>query len=153
MLPSVQIGLRSLRVNPLRTALSTLGVVVGVGAMVSVLAIGDGVERAMRDEVARDGRLLRLSLAPVTTETVDGQTLPRTDYPTFAPADAADLARRLEGLARVRLVQAGAALVRPAADGDDPGTVGAAELSERRAALVTAVWQTAALPGPQWSAS
>jgi putative ABC transport system permease protein len=39
MLPSVQIGLGSLRVNPLRTALSTLGVVL-LAALTVGLAFG-----------------------------------------------------------------------------------------------------------------
>ena len=40
---SLAVGLEALRANPLRTVLSTLGVVMGVGAMVSVLSMGDGV--------------------------------------------------------------------------------------------------------------
>lgn len=52
------IGLQALRVNPLRTLLSTLGVIMGGGALVSVLAMGDGVERFSHDQMARTTILL-----------------------------------------------------------------------------------------------
>jgi putative ABC transport system permease protein len=48
---SLTVGLEALRANPLRTLLSTLGVVMGVGAMVSVLAMGDGVEQFSRAQI------------------------------------------------------------------------------------------------------
>jgi len=38
MLPSVQIGIQTLRANPVRTLLSTLGVVMGAASLVSQLA-------------------------------------------------------------------------------------------------------------------
>ena len=37
---AVRVGLDTLRANPLRTSLSTLGVVIGVASLVAVLAVG-----------------------------------------------------------------------------------------------------------------
>lgn len=45
-------GLHGSRVNPLRTGLSTLGIVIGVAAPVAVLAVGGGVERYARRQMA-----------------------------------------------------------------------------------------------------
>ena len=45
--PSILVGFAALRTNLLRTTLSALGVIIGVGAMVSVLSLGDGVEPAL----------------------------------------------------------------------------------------------------------
>ncbi|HMA41751.1 MAG TPA: ABC transporter permease [Gemmatimonadales bacterium] len=45
------VGLHGLRGNPLRTGLSTLGIVIGVAALVAVLAVGDGVERYARRQI------------------------------------------------------------------------------------------------------
>lgn len=45
------VALDQLRVNPLRTILSTLGVIIGVGALVAVLSLGDGMERFVRTQV------------------------------------------------------------------------------------------------------
>ena len=41
-LASLKVGVETLRANPLRTLLSTLGVIMGVAALVSVLSLGDG---------------------------------------------------------------------------------------------------------------
>ena len=43
-LESVRVGLDSLRVHPLRTLLSTTGIVIGVLALVATLAVTDGVD-------------------------------------------------------------------------------------------------------------
>ena len=38
---SLRVGFDTLRANPLRTLLSTLGIIMGVAALVSVLSLGD----------------------------------------------------------------------------------------------------------------
>jgi putative ABC transport system permease protein len=84
-------GLGALRANPLRTALATLGVVIGVGALVAVLAVGDGVERFARDEIARTTDLQTIAIVPRTTRDIDGLRVPVTDYPRFALPDLVGL--------------------------------------------------------------
>ncbi|MBX7120367.1 MAG: ABC transporter permease, partial [Gemmatimonadaceae bacterium] len=76
---SISIGVDALRANPLRTLLSTLGVVMGVGAMVSVLAMGDGVEAYARQQIEETTDLLGIAVEPVTTATLDGQSVRRPD--------------------------------------------------------------------------
>ena len=56
-----------MRLNPLRTVLSTAGVVIGVAALVAVLAIGDGVERFARDQIERSTDLQAIVVEPLTT--------------------------------------------------------------------------------------
>jgi putative ABC transport system permease protein len=116
-------GFAALRGNPLRTVLSALGVVIGVGAMVSVLALSDGVQDALTDRLAQDGRLLTVRVAPRTGELVDGQWMPRADRVAFTAADAGALAARLTAAApagrpaaTVNLTGSGAALVAARAD-------------------------------------
>ena len=117
---SVRAGIAALRANPLRTTLSALGVVIGVGAMISVLALSDGVERSVRDQMSADGRLLTIRLTPRTTESFDGQELPRARFPRFDGADADALARAVAPAARsVNLLAVGPALLTPP-DGGPP---------------------------------
>lgn len=47
------VGPHGLRGNPMRTGLSALGIVIGVAALVAVLAVGDGVERYARRQIER----------------------------------------------------------------------------------------------------
>jgi putative ABC transport system permease protein len=103
MSASVGVGFAALRVNPLRSALSALGVIIGVGAMVSVLSLSDGVEREVRAQVERDGRLQSVGLSSITQDVVDGQALARSSYPIFTAADARSLAKDIGSLGNVYL--------------------------------------------------
>ena len=52
---AVKMALRSLRMNIFRTALTLLGVVIGVGAVVAMLAIGNGSKANVLDRIAQMG--------------------------------------------------------------------------------------------------
>jgi len=90
---SLTVGLQALRANPLRTLLSTLGVVMGVGAMVSVLSMGDGVEAFARAQIEETTDLLAVAIVPATQANIDGQLVRREDILTFTREDA----RALDG--------------------------------------------------------
>ncbi|MBI2408267.1 MAG: ABC transporter permease [Gemmatimonadetes bacterium] len=113
---SIVIGLQALRVNPLRTLLSALGVIMGVGALVSVLAMGDGVERFTRDQMERTTDLLAVSVQPVTGRRVDGVFLPRPDTVRFTIADV-ETASRWSGVAGVDMMDVAAGLAQHGASG------------------------------------
>lgn len=76
---SLLIGARALSANPLRTALAALGVIVGTGALVAVLAIADGVEAFARRQIAETTDLQLVHISSRTNRTLDGLTLPRPD--------------------------------------------------------------------------
>jgi macrolide transport system ATP-binding/permease protein len=60
---AVKMAARSMRSNLFRTALTLLGVVIGVAAVVAMLAIGDGSKRAVLDRIAAMGSN-QLSIRP-----------------------------------------------------------------------------------------
>jgi putative ABC transport system permease protein len=76
---ALTVGLRTLAANPLRTCLSTLGVVIGTAALVAVLALGDGVERYAREQIASTTDLQLFSITSETRRRIDGIWLPRAD--------------------------------------------------------------------------
>jgi putative ABC transport system permease protein len=117
-LASVRVGLAALRVNPLRTVLATLGVIVGVGSLVSVLSLGDGMERYGRHMVATSTGVQNVYVTPVTFDTMDGMRVPREDYPRFGAEDAAQAAR-VPGVDAVSLTYSGTTLVRGEPAGRD----------------------------------
>lgn len=100
---SASIGLAALGSNPLRTLLSTLGVVIGVAALVAVLALGDGVERFTREQLASTTSVQAILVSPRTSITVDGVKVPGTRFPTFTPADAQAVLAQVPGVAAVQL--------------------------------------------------
>jgi putative ABC transport system permease protein len=109
--PSIQVGFAALRVNPLRTTLSALGVIIGVGAMVSVLSLSDGVEQAVRSQLAKDGRLQSIGLTPIRDDIIDGQRIPRAKVDSFTPADARELNKILAGTGSVFMSTTGPSMV------------------------------------------
>lgn len=111
MQSSLLVGVDALRANPLRTLLSMLGMVMGVGAMVSVLSLGDGVERYAREEIERTTDLLSIGITPLTTTRVDGQFVRRDSIVRFQIADARALASALPAARSVTLGTAAPALV------------------------------------------
>ncbi|MGE3165398.1 MAG: ABC transporter permease [Planctomycetota bacterium] len=54
-LEMVRLGLRNLRGYPLRTFLTTLGVVFGVGSVIAMLSLGAGAEHELLEEIGRLG--------------------------------------------------------------------------------------------------
>src|SRR6476661_8315814 len=106
----LRVGIDAMRVNPLRTVLSTLGVVIGVGALVAVLSLGDGMEQALRTQIERTTDVQTVGINAKTTERVDGQAMPMKDYPVFTRADA-ELAAQIPGVIAMSLSAQGRAMV------------------------------------------
>ncbi len=62
---SIRIALESLRSNKLRTFLTMLGIIIGVWSVVSLMAIGNGAQKAITDQVQGIGTNL-LNLPPAS---------------------------------------------------------------------------------------
>ena len=108
---SLRIALQTLRANPLRTILSTLGVMMGVASLVAVLAIGDGVEAFVRSQLQRTTDLQTITVAPITYELIDRVRVPRNGYPSFTLRDSDSLSAALSSAATVSIVASGNGLV------------------------------------------
>ncbi len=52
---SLRMGVSGLRRSPLRTALTAFGIIIGVGAVVAVISMGDGAKQMVTDEVSQTG--------------------------------------------------------------------------------------------------
>jgi putative ABC transport system permease protein len=96
---------QSLRQHPLRSLLSTLGLVIGVAALVAILSLADGLERFAREQIATTTDLQLITVAPITTERIDGVTIRRDAFPILTPEDATALADYLVDAATSVLMQ------------------------------------------------
>jgi putative ABC transport system permease protein len=54
----ISVALGALRANKLRSALTMLGIVIGVGAVIAVVALGTGAQQAVKDRIAALGTTL-----------------------------------------------------------------------------------------------
>ena len=52
---TIRIALDALRVNKLRSLLTMLGIVIGVGAVITMVALGNGAENSIKERIARLG--------------------------------------------------------------------------------------------------
>jgi len=90
---------RSLVGNKMRSALSILGVMIGVASLISMLAVGTGAKKAIEDQVAGLGSNL-LSVSPGTAQRggISGEGLSRM---RLQPDDIEDLQKHIPGIARI----------------------------------------------------
>jgi putative ABC transport system permease protein len=104
-------GLSAMAVNPLRTALSTLGVVMGIGSVIATLALADGFEGYLRDRIATQTDAQSIAISSRTQNIRDGFAFPNNGYPVFGLRDAADLQAALGATADVTMSVAGSTIV------------------------------------------
>lgn len=62
ILPSVKIAFRALRVNKMRSALTMLGIVIGVAAVIAMVAVGSGATARIQEQIASMGSNLIMVL-------------------------------------------------------------------------------------------
>ncbi len=96
---SVRIALRALRVNKMRSALTMLGIIIGVAAVIAMVAVGSGAQERIKEQIASIGSNLIVVLSGSITSsgirmgTGNAQTLTEEDAKAIVhECDAAALA-------------------------------------------------------------
>ena len=103
-LQAVRIALRSLRVNKLRSALTMLGIIIGVGAVITMVAVGAGAQARVAEQIQSLGSNLIIVLSGSVTSS--GIRMGTGSQQTITEDDALAIARE------VPAVQVAAASVR-----------------------------------------
>lgn len=83
---TLKISLRALKVNKMRSVLTSLGIIIGVGAVIIMLAIGNGASKQISDQIASMGSNL-LMISPGAT-TSGGMRMGSGSQPTLTAKDA-----------------------------------------------------------------
>src|SRR3989337_2468915 len=83
---AIKISLRALRVNKMRSALTTLGVIIGVGAVIAMLAIGTGASQRIEEQIASVGSNLLIVLPGAAT--AGGVRMGAGTQPTLSLGDS-----------------------------------------------------------------
>ena len=55
VIPAMKIAFRALRINKLRSALTMLGIIIGVGAVIAMVAVGSGATQRIQEQIASIG--------------------------------------------------------------------------------------------------
>jgi len=109
LLENVKVGVESLRIHPLRTVLSVLGILIGSAALIATMAVSDGMMSFAREQVLRNTSALLVTVSPRTSVYQDGEWMPTHDYPIFTTGDAEALRRLIPGVDAAALTLGGRA--------------------------------------------
>jgi putative ABC transport system permease protein len=106
---AVKISFSALRVNKMRSALTMLGIIIGVGAVITMLAVGTGASKQIAEQISTMGSNLLMILPGSTTS--GGARMGAGTQPTLSLGDAEailkecdsveDVAPSLNGVAQV----------------------------------------------------
>jgi putative ABC transport system permease protein len=98
-LESIIIALEGLKANKLRSILTMLGIIIGVGAVIAMVSIGMGVQNKIQNSIASLGSNL-LIITPGATSP-SGVRLAAGSNTTLTNRDAQAIGRQIEGISAV----------------------------------------------------
>jgi putative ABC transport system permease protein len=93
MLQALRIALRSLKVNKLRTALTMLGIMIGVAAVIAMVSVGTGAQARVAEQIQSLGSNLIIALSGSTNQA--GVRLGQGSQTTITEDDATAIAREV----------------------------------------------------------
>ncbi len=92
----MKIALKALNNNKMRCFLTMLGVIIGVGAVIAMLAIGNGSKNSIKAQISEMGSNMIMIMSG--SENRGGVRQSYCDKPTLKPADYEALEREAEGV-------------------------------------------------------
>jgi putative ABC transport system permease protein len=93
---SLRIALRALMVNKMRSILTMLGIIIGVGAVVAMIAVGTGAKNRIAEQIASMGSNLLVVLSGSSTS--GGLRMGAGTVPTLTYDDAKAIAAEIPGV-------------------------------------------------------
>ncbi|HMK48675.1 MAG TPA: ABC transporter permease [Thermodesulfovibrionales bacterium] len=109
-LPStIRISFRALRVNKMRSALTMLGIIIGVGAVIAMIAVGAGASKRIAEQISSMGSNLLMLLPGATTS--GGVRMGAGTQPTLTMGDAEAILKECPAVSDVAPVLNGVAQI------------------------------------------
>ena len=104
-----KISFRALRVNKMRSGLTMLGIIIGVGAVIAMVAVGTGASRKIAEQISSMGSNLLIILPGATTS--GGVRMGAGTQPTLTMGDAEAILRECPAVEAVAPTHSGTAQV------------------------------------------
>jgi putative ABC transport system permease protein len=99
LLVTIQLAFRMLRRNPLRAGLTMLGIIIGVGAVVAMVSLGQGASASVQSQIASLGTNVLIVIPGATT--VSGVRSGLGGVSTLSVEDAREIERKVDGVSAV----------------------------------------------------
>ena len=96
LLASLRIALRALLVNKMRSALTMLGIIIGVGAVIAMVAVGSGAQRRIAEQIASMGSNLLMVMSGSSTS--GGMRFGAGTVPTLTADDGKAIQTEIPGV-------------------------------------------------------
>ncbi len=109
ILASLRIALRALRVNKMRSALTMLGIIIGVGAVIAMIAVGSGAKQRIAEQIASMGSNMLIVLSGSSTS--GGLRFGAGTVPTLTADDAKAILNEIPAVKYVSPILSGVAQV------------------------------------------
>ena len=109
LLASLRIALRALVANKMRSALTMLGIIIGVSAVITMIAVGSGAKQRIEEQIASMGS--NLLLVDSGSSSSGGFRMGAGTAPTLTVADAKAIETEIPGVKYVAPSARGAAQV------------------------------------------
>ena len=106
---TIRIAFRALRVNKMRSSLTMLGIIIGVGAVIAMIAVGSGASARIQQQIASIGSNLLIVLPGSTT--AGGVRMGMGTQPTLSMGDAEAIVRECPAVEAVAPTYGGVAQV------------------------------------------
>ncbi len=106
---TLKISLKALRANKMRSALTMLGIIIGVGAVIAMVAVGTGASRRISEQISSIGSNLIMILPGATT--AGGVRMGAGTQPTLSIGDAEAILKECSAVANAAPVLNGVAQV------------------------------------------
>ncbi|MDP2156853.1 MAG: ABC transporter permease, partial [Nitrospirota bacterium] len=106
---TIRISFRALRVNKMRSGLTMLGMIIGVGAVIAMLAVGTGARQKIAEQIASIGSNLLMVLSGAST--AGGIRMGSGTQPTLTLSDAEAVERECPSVQAVAPILGGTAQV------------------------------------------
>lgn len=104
-----RISFRALRVNKMRSALTMLGIIIGVGAVIAMLAVGTGASNRIAEQISKMGSNLLIILPGATT--AGGVRMGSGSQATLTMNDAEAIKKECSAVSNVAPVISGVAQI------------------------------------------
>lgn len=106
---TLKIAFRALKVNKMRSALTMLGIIIGVGAVIAMLAVGTGASKRISEQISSIGSNLIIIVPGATT--AGGVRMGSGTQPTLTMGDAEAIQKECSAVSDVAPVLSGVAQV------------------------------------------
>ncbi len=106
---TIKISFRALWVNKMRSSLTMLGIIIGVGAVIAMVAVGSGASKKISEQISSMGSNLLIILPGSTT--AGGVRMGSGTQPTLSLADADAIVKECPSVSEVGPTLAGVAQI------------------------------------------